>query len=625
MSMNNGTKMTKNDFNNNLKAQQKEISGGEDFSKYFKEQPTEMNKEELMINKIKPENKDADDEPIYAISDFEGRYDYYIRFFTDIGFLDKKKLYDAVEGKIKLSKKQKKEKSEELEMLKILFTKSPEEWFEKIIKHCNFFGTDMSVKVPGTGNVYKTNIERLNFLKTYFTEDVLKNAINKNFKGKIVINGDLYSSRVNDLFGEEKKEIVLINKLCFNLFDAIKKDNNVKDHLILVAGNHDVYHMDYADGQYYNSRYDDILKNIKNSTLPFLTKWFKVKTKDDKMLIFKHSPYLKELKGVSTDLSEIINNKKNCQGVGMDKIIKSNKDNNKNSHHTWQYYFYNGFDQQNTFNSAKYINNNVKKLLDGNKAKLVVGHCHAGGKIKDGCICIDDDGKYKYRVFHFNKKKDISNDKNKTESTKYREDIYFDDIQDKIMPSMSANNLNYNNNNHLYPQGYIKRQNPNITNEEFQQILQNNEKQLPPNFDKDDIIKFRVENKQTQPANNETELRKDKNNILNNDPNHQSRDNNEYYCGNPIFKIMDHVNNDSGQQNDNNKTEQKQNDNNKTEQKQDDNNNTEQNKKNISLYTFDFTNTATFNQQQPQNKKVSCEMVKNCLSSMGECFNCKCG
>ena len=607
------------------------IMPSNDFYNDFKEQQKEMNKTELIVNNIKSEIEDADDEPIYAVSDFEGRFDYYIRFFTDIGFLDKQKLYDTVEREIKNSDKQEEEKNKELEMLKILFTESPEEWFKKIIQHFKFCGIDMRLNKLGTDNVYKTNIERLNFLKTYFTEDVLKSAINENFKGKIVINGDLYSSRVNDLFGEEKKEIVLINKLCFNLFDAIKKDNNVKDHLILVAGNHDVYHMDYADGQYYNSRYDDILKNIKNSTLPFLTKWFKVKTKDDKMLIFKHSPYLLEVKGVSTDLSEIINNEKNCQEVGITNIIKYCEDeinnpnscrhtqqyyfdNNKNSHHTWQYYFYNGFHEPNTFHSNSDINNDVKKILARNNAKLVVGHCHAGGKIKDGCICIDDNGKYKYRVFHFVKKKDISNDKNNVYDecnslNSTQEDIYFDDIQYEIVPSKPANNLGHNNNNISFQYRYIKQENPNINNGKLKSILQDNRKKLPKDFDEENFQKLfnDVHNYKNNPKPAQEKVHNQYDNNVNNVNYSANKGSDDGHCGNPIFKIMDHVDNDSGQQDGNNNTEQK---------KQD-------NKQDIPLYTFGSTNTETFNQQQQQNKEVSCEMVKNCLSSMCGCLNCK--
>ena len=91
--MNDDKMMTKNGFDNISNAQQKEMNKIEDFGNDFEEEPTEMDKIELMINNIKPKNKDADDEPIYAISDFEGRFDYYIRFFTDIDLLDKKKTY----------------------------------------------------------------------------------------------------------------------------------------------------------------------------------------------------------------------------------------------------------------------------------------------------------------------------------------------------------------------------------------------------------------------------------------------------------------------------------------------------------------------------------------------------
>ena len=200
-------------------------------------------------------------------------------------------------------------------------------------------------------------------------------------------------------------------------------------------------------------------------------------------------------------------------------------------------------------------------MLASKDAKLVVGHCHAGGKIKDGCICIDDDGKYKYRVFHFGKRTDISDDKNKTESTKYREDVYFDDIKYNIQPSKSANNLGHNNNN-----------------------------------------------------------QKSKKNNVNNVEHSAGKGSDYGHHNNPIFKIMAM---ESKNKNDKNKTEQKKQENNNSG-RQDDNNKKEQkkqdNKQDIQLYTFGSTNTATFNQPQPQNKEVSCEIVENCLSSIKECF-----
>ena len=148
------------------------------------------------------------DEPIYAISDFEGRFDYYIRFFTDIGFLDKNALLHVIKDNINKSDNTEKEKDEELKMLKMFFDK-PDEWFKKAY-YKDKYGRWCEVKHGD--DICKINCQRLNFLKTYFTEDVLKSAINENFKGKIVINGDLYSSRVNDLFDKKKNNIVEINK-----------------------------------------------------------------------------------------------------------------------------------------------------------------------------------------------------------------------------------------------------------------------------------------------------------------------------------------------------------------------------------------------------------------------------
>ena len=47
------------------------------------------------------------DEPIYDISDFEGRYDYYIKFLMDIGFLDREKLKNIITNNCKTKEEQK--------------------------------------------------------------------------------------------------------------------------------------------------------------------------------------------------------------------------------------------------------------------------------------------------------------------------------------------------------------------------------------------------------------------------------------------------------------------------------------------------------------------------------------
>ena len=432
--MNNGTKMTKNDF---------------------KAQPTEMNKTELRLNNIKPEIEDADDEPIYAVSDFEGKFDYYIRFFTDIGFFDKKKLINLVKTNIENTTTTEEQKQKYKDMLIEFFTCDPKDWMVLLYKGTWDDYTSLCCYANKYEEQKQKNKDKLQFLKTFFTADVLKDVINKNFKGKIVINGDLYSSKVcyffdktentpgRNVLGEYVKDF---NGCCYDLLQMIKADAHLKDKLILIGGNHDIYNMDFADEQAYDVNEEDILKKIKEQTLPYLNKWYKVKSKKGETLIFKHSPYLRE-----EWTKEIFDDKHDFQNFGEKSLRRAISGLERQ---TMEFYDYNyrGFGASNTFNHDDNINKQMLDTLMKNNAKLVVGHCRAGGKMKDNCICIDDNGEYKYRVFHFEKKKDISNDKNKTESTQYREDIYLDEIgQSKInnLPQPQPSDVNFPINNDL--------------------------------------------------------------------------------------------------------------------------------------------------------------------------------
>ena len=508
----------------------------------------DRNEIESIVNGIKPEIEDADNEPIYAISDFEGRFDYYIRFFTDIGLLDEGKLKIAVEeladaninGENTLEEKEK-----IMHMLTLLLENKLENQQEELFEQVY----DKGFNTINSGEAGRDeNIERLKFLKKYFTEDVLKSAINKNFKGKIVINGDLYSSRVNRLFGKNENEIVAINELCFDLFNTIKKDDDVKNKLILVAGNHDVYHMDRIDNQLVDRTETDILADIKNKTLQYLNKWFKVKTKDGKMLIFKHSPRLMEDEVYGKDLSEIIDDKNDRAKTGLTKIIDYNTASEEDRDVIYKYYFYNGFginkttgQERRTFNANDGINNTVKTMLTKNHAKLVVGHCHAGGKIKDGCICIDDDGKYKYRVFHFEKKKDISNDTNNVDDecnllNSTREDVYYDDISYDSKQDVNKDNL--------FDNEYIFQQkNNNNTKEDVKRIIEEQKKngQLLQGIDCQ-CFNYLIEDEKLE--NNKSNVDDGNKNVEDclgkqNNLNAQDNNNNNPPVNqNPIFKIM---------------------------------------------------------------------------------------
>ena len=128
------------------------------------------------------------------------------------------------------------------------------------------------------------NQKRLLWLIKPFTTNVIKQAINKDFKGKIVINGDLYSYRLI-LFLMNKKEyngwsegeriiscedvkniVKNVNKSCYDLLNTLNNElnsNKDKQNLFIVAGNHDLYIADIIAPDY---EWIDCLEELKNQT-----------------------------------------------------------------------------------------------------------------------------------------------------------------------------------------------------------------------------------------------------------------------------------------------------------------------------------------------------------------------
>lgn len=477
--------MTGNDLDNNSKAKQKETSEKEDLSKYFIKQPKEMNAEELIVNNGQPEKEDANDEPIYAISDFEGRYDYYIRFLIDIGFFNKEKLKEIVRKNIEEKYKDEKDKDKDkknkyLSMLNDFLNGDLNQWIVEIDDDKR---TDALLEIlpkelaedinkqykKGTLKrrektieaILKQNKERMSFLLECFGMDVINKpeVFNEDFKGKIVVNGDLYSSRVTEkLFSQSKcdseekekqkaiKTTKDINRACLNLFKAINEHNKEKDSLILIAGNHDVFHLDYLFNRSADRQDDDILKDIKEKTLPYLKNWHIVSCKDGRKIIFKHSPYL------TTDIIEkILKNKKNVND--KEDCIFSEKINDRrllkytdimtdeNEKEKYDFYFYDSFnDGQYPFNDDFERNNSVSKILQQKNIILFTGHCHAGGqKIGDHLYNIDHDGAYKFYVMHQSVGKNISNNANQADKNQNRIDICYDDLKEHFVERRGHN------------------------------------------------------------------------------------------------------------------------------------------------------------------------------------------
>ena len=98
----------------------------------------------------------------------------------DIGFLDKEKLKNIIEANCEIE--------EDKKICNAFFDDNPENFLIDIQHPVQ----DKSKEE----NYIQQHQTRLKWLIEHFTKDVISKAINKNFKGKIVINGDLYSYRL---------------------------------------------------------------------------------------------------------------------------------------------------------------------------------------------------------------------------------------------------------------------------------------------------------------------------------------------------------------------------------------------------------------------------------------------
>ena len=371
----------------------------------------------------------AEDEPIYAISDFEGRYDYYIRFLMDIGFLDKEKLKNIITNNCN-------NEEEEKKICEAFFNGNPEDFFniacyythnedekQKYIKHI------------------QQNKTRLEWLIKHFTTNVIKQVINKDFKGKIVVNGDLYSDRLMVLLmnrterlnwpdGERtiscenvKKLTTDINTSCYDLLKTLNEKLNSDEEdesFFLIAGNHDLYACDVTlnlpdkddclkDIKNHTLNFpdkDDYLKDIKNHTLQNLSllKFAKFK-KGDKTIVFKHSPHLNE-----KDLERIKSNE--SQHI-RDKIIRQNiKDKDrKEPKHSYYWKYANNQLQKYDVNEERIFcdqtqdNENINKQLQKNNYYMVFGHCGITESNSSTFSIIDKRwDRYRYSKFSIDKK-----------------------------------------------------------------------------------------------------------------------------------------------------------------------------------------------------------------------------
>ena len=367
-------------------------------------------------DKEKEENSNgipvAEDEPIYAISDFEGRYDYYIRFLMDIGFLDKEKLKNIITNNCN-------NEEEEKKICEAFFNGNPEDFFniacyythnedekQKYIKHI------------------QQNKTRLEWLIKHFTTNVIKQTINKDFKGKIVVNGDLYSDRLVVLLmnrteylnwpnGERtiscenvKNLTTDINTSCYYLLKTLNEKLNSDEEdesFFLIAGNHDLYACDVTLNL---PDKDDCLKDIKNHTLQNLSllKFAKFK-KGDKTIVFKHSPHLNE-----KDLERIKSNESQCI---RDKIIRQNiKDKDrKEPKHSYYWKYANNQLQKYDVNEERIFcdqtqdNENINKQLQKNNYYMVFGHCGTTESNSSTFSIIDRRwDRYRYSKFSIDKK-----------------------------------------------------------------------------------------------------------------------------------------------------------------------------------------------------------------------------
>ena len=236
----------------------------------------------------------------YVISDVEGRCDLYLNFLLSIGAIDKNKLNN--------------------EALKIL-----------------------------RGPVQNNDNDQYWHLINYIASNLDK-YLDPDFDDTIVINGDLISDRPWIKLGIYLKSVI---PACRKIFTGLK--NMYRDRLVLIAGNHDIYHELNNDR---NAQFDRCLLWDKQYIVKRLglKRYHKIETDNGDTFFIKHSPW------ASSELAnEMLNNQNNAW-------ISSIKDWSKMSE-----------GQDDKFYSG-YINTPGNSLtpdnLRNNRCFLIHGHTH---------------------------------------------------------------------------------------------------------------------------------------------------------------------------------------------------------------------------------------------------------
>ena len=174
--------------------------------------------------------------------------------------------------------------------------------------------------------------------------------------------------------------------------------------------------------------------------------------------------------------------------------------------------------------------------------------------------------------------------------------------------------------------------NPNMTDEEIIKHIKENKDVLPAGLNINDIKKLRgkgeVNNVSAQhidegKSSNNTNIKDTINNssLKQNNNSYNNENNNE----NPIFKIKTMMDNKMNQKNNAYDFTKEQKNNETGGQNKNGQNNNDNYEININDLNFTFGNTNggeqnVLDNKSLQSKKVSCEMVRNCLSSIKECF-----
>ena len=380
----------------------------------------------------------SEDEPIYAISDFEGRYDYYIRFLIDIGFLDKEKLKKIIIENCKTQK--------DKEICNAFFNENINNFLKDFLQDTTFNKNDI-----------KENEKRICWLQNHLKPSLIRQAINKSFTGKIVVNGDLYSDRHKICLmtvseyntwptGERTisaKDVIKLvqdtNQLCYELLTNLNTymqsfTNNNNNKSFLIAGNHDLYVSDTIK----TNIDEDYLKNIKNDTLntSSLLKFAKFKI-GNKTIVFKHSPHL------SKDALGYI--ERNNYMVIEDEQIRRYPNDTSEEKHSYYWKYANDEEKKSYINGMTIFCNKTKenaeidKQLQENNYYMVFGHCGITASNSSTYSIIDKGwDKYQYSKFSIDKKQlkhevyDTENNIKKTYTIKTFEGIKIEEKKKKF-------------------------------------------------------------------------------------------------------------------------------------------------------------------------------------------------